>query len=92
MGKVGLLDVHYMYSLTWLHYYTIPSLSSVKYFVISLHLIPLAIFRAFLIISIMDIGLFVPDVLSELNSPSVVKPLKHKRKYFKCKQTPGVNL
>jgi hypothetical protein len=40
----------------------------------------------------MDIGLFVPDVLSELNSPSVVKPLKHKRKYFKCKQMPGVDL
>jgi hypothetical protein len=40
----------------------------------------------------MDIGLFVPDVLSELNSPSVEKPLKHKRKYFKCKQTQGEDL
>ena len=40
----------------------------------------------------MDIGLFVPDVLSELNYRSVVKPLKHKRKYFECKQMPGVDL
>ena len=59
---------------------SIPWLSSVKYLVTVLSFMFRASAFAIRMTSIIEIGRFLPDVRTELNSPSVVRPITYKQK------------
>ena len=72
-------DIHVINNIHTHIYTLVPFSSSVNNLVIVATHSPLAFFFEFLIVSITETGRFFPDVLSKLNSPSVVKPALEKR-------------